>query len=883
MILRLLLSRLLPPDVRADVLRDLDDEYARVVRPGRGAVRARFWYCQQSLRSLPAALSMRRRRRAVARAGAAAASGSLPLRIEQLPQDLRFAWRSLRRRPAFALAAAATMALGIGATTAIFTLVDAVVLRPLPYLEPDRLVRVWSANPRGIPRNSVSPPDFFDFRDQAVGMHAFQELAAYTNGDPVTMLDRGGPQRLLAAMVSPSLFDVLAVQPLSGRTLAGRDAQEDGANVVVVSHEFWRTRLSARPDAVGEAITLDGSASTIVGIMPASFGFPSAAVDMWVPMPASLRLRSRTAHFLDVIGRLAPGVAEEHAAGVLRTVAARIEAAHPQKRGWSVTTASLHESIVGDVRRPLLLLLAVAGCVLVVACANVANLFLARGLGRDREMAVRAALGATRVRVAAQQLTETLIVAAAGGAAGVACAWLGLRVLLAQVVTGLPRADQVAIDARTLAAASILVVVAALVSGLLPAFVLTRRGAEDALRAAGAAGAGRAAHRSQSALVVGQIAATLALVVCAGLLGRSFLRLTQVDAGFRADATLLAQVSFSTGTWAPDVWSAFYTRLLDEVRTIPGVVKAGAGTPLPLSGQPGLLRFGVRIGGQPDPPAGQNDRAYVRWITPGYFDAMGIPLLEGRDFSSVDSWRGRRVAIVDRTFVERYFLGLDPIGRQIRPTNERELREIVGVVGAVRPARLEDPAEPHLYVPHAQSPMPGMTLVVRADRDASTLAQDVRAAIRRIDPDRPVYNLRTLADVVGGSVAARRGNATLMAAFAALATVLMIVGVYGLMAGRVAESTREIGVRVALGARAGDVAALVLWRGLRLALVGIAGGILLALAGTRSLAGLLYAVPPVDPLVFAAAACLVLMAAAAASYLPARRAAAIDPALTLRE
>ena len=878
---RACLSAVLPADVRPALLGELDHEYLTHVRPAVGRVPSYLWYWRQVLASIPSAIAMRRRR--IRKQTMNAHSRGIPIHqwLEQSWQDVRFGLRALRRRPGFAAAAIATFALGIGANTAIFSIVDSVVFRPLPYPEPDRLLRVWSANPRGIVRNRISPPNFFDFRDQATGPHALESLAAFTAGDASTMRGQGEPARITSSMVSPGMFAMLGAHAFYGRALGQSDALADAAPAVVISHRFWQSRFGSGPGVVGSAITLDGEAATIVGIMPPGFDFPSRDVDVWVPLPERLRSGQRSANYLDVVGRLSPGVSVEAATSVLGGVAARIETAHPNMKDWGVTITTLQESLVGGVRRPLLVLLACVGCVLLIACANVTSLLLARGISREREIAVRAALGATRGRIVRQQFVESVVIAMFGALAGLGLGWAGLRAFLSSASIALPRSADIAIDGRVLLATLTLSAAAAIVTGFAPAWRAARNAASDSLRS-GRGQSSPATRRSRSLLVTVEIALTLALVICAGLLGRSFLRLTNVDAGFRADHTLLAQVSLAMSRYEPEVWSAFTSRALDAIRIQPGVTVAGAGAPLPLSGEQGLMRFGVRFEGRPDPQPGQQDRAYLRSATPDYFRAMGIPLLDGRPFADSDRVDSVRVAMVDRAFVERFFPGTNPIGQRIRPTNERDFRQIVGVVGSVRPTRLEDPPEPHLYVPQAQNPSASVTFVIRTDGDPARLAGPVREAIRRIDPEQPVFNVRTLEDMVAGSVAAQRFNAVLIAMFADAAILLMAVGIYGLIAGWVSESTRELGVRVALGATASEIFSLVIGRGLRLAALGAAAGLALAFAGSRLLSGLLYGVEPWDPVVFGGATLIVAIAACAASYLPARRAVSIDPVGALR-
>jgi putative ABC transport system permease protein len=675
---------------------------------------------------------------------------------------------------------------------------------------------------------------------------------------------------------------MLGARAAHGRTLLPTDTREAASSTAVISHRFWQSRFGGSSSIVGSGVTIDADAVTIVGVMSPAFDFPSPEVDMWLPLPEGQRSRPRSANYLDVVGRLAPGASPEAATDVLRAVAARIAADHPTMQGWGVTVTTLHESLVGSVRRPLLVLLAGVGCLLLIACANVASLLLARGIGRDREIAVRAALGASRARLARQQLIESAMIAGLGAVIGLGLAWGGLQVFRASASVDLPRAASIGIDPRVLLATLIVAGVAAVATGIAPAWRATHRTSHDSLKAGRGTTGGPAMQRSRSMLVTVEIALTLALVIAAGLLGRSFMRLTSVDAGFRADHTLLAQVNLAISKYEPEVWASFSSRALDAIRALPGVTAAGAGAPLPLSGEQGLMRFGVRFEGRPDPQPGQNDRSYLRFATPDYFRAMGIPVLQGRPFADGDRPGSARVAVVDRAFVERYFPGSDPIGQRIRPTNEREFRQIVGVVGSVRPTRLEEPPEPHLYVPQAQNPSPVLTFVIRTDGDPMGLVPSVREAIRNIDPEQPVFNVRTLEDVVTGSVAAQRFNAMLIALFAYVAVLLMVVGIYGLIAGWVTESTRDLGIRLALGATAGEVFTFVIGRGLRLAAFGAAGGLILAFLGSRLLAGLLYGIHPWDPVVFSVATLAVLLAAALASYLPARRAVSIDPVIALR-
>jgi predicted permease len=793
-------------------------------------------------------------------------------------RDLRFAARALRRRPTFTLAAVATLALGIGANTAVFTIVNAVVLRPLPFAQPDRLVRVWSANPRGIARNSVSPPDFFDFRDEAGGSSAVASLAAFTQGDSATLVG-AEPQRVLVSMVSPTLFDTLGVAPAQGRTLVSSDAV-DGAAAVAIASDAFAKRNGFN---IGTQLRIDDGTVTVAGVMPASFVFPSPAVDLWVPLPESLRQRSRSAHYLDVVGRLAHGVSVERATDALRTIAARLATDYPStNRGWGVTVVSLHESVTGDARTPLLVLLAAVGCVLLIACANVAGLTLANGHERIRELSLRAAIGATPGRLLRQQLLESLLIAVAGGTAAILLAHLSLSALQQLGGLVLPRAESIALDWRVLCVTALVSIATGLLAGAAPAFRASRSDPELSLKGTRVAGLAAPARRVRSILVAAQIAITLCLAVGAGLLVRSFVQLTAVDAGFDARDVVLAQVAFAGSRFEPERWASDVKRGVEELRALPGVVAVGAGSPLPLAGQAGLLRFGVKLEGRPAPADGRSDRAYLRWATPGYFDAMGIALVRGRSFQDFDEFSARPVAVVDTTFVTRFFPGEDPLGRRIQMSNQREPREIIGIVGAVKQSRLEDAADPHVYVPQAQNPSPAMTFVVRSAADPATLAAAVRDRLRQVHPSRPVYNVRTGRDLIAGTLASRRLNTMLVALFAALAGALTMVGMYGLMANAVIEGRKEFGVRLALGASRREVIGMVFRRALAVTIAGILVGVPLALGSVRIVQGMLFETAPRD-LATLAGACLALLGIAlVASYVPARRAVAANPVDSLR-
>jgi len=855
-IARRLLAALLPERNRWAVVDELDAEW-RLVRARSGSEWARWWYWRQVVTSAPAAWQMRRRDRTRVRDLASA------LRFGAIAADVRLAARSVVARPGFAAAAILTTAVGIGANVATFSIVDAVVFRQLPYPHASSLVRVWSANPRGILRNAVSPPDYFDMRDSS---HEIDALAAFTQGDAMT-LRAAEPRRLAGSTVTPEMFAVLEIPPAFGRALLPEDAAPAQPVVAIVSDAFARGQFGSPGAAVGQTIVIDDAPRTIVGVMPATFAFPSRDTDVWLPMPAARRQLSRSAHYLGVIGRLPAGVTVERARESLRAVASRLEREHSDtNKGWSVTVVPLQEAVVGDMRRPLLVAFGAVGCVLLIACANVANLLLARGSRRRGEFAVRAALGATRAHIFRQQIVESGVIAIAGGTIGVLAASWVVSVAAVVLPASLPRLDEIHITA--------------LLSGWLPAWRATRSDSRETLRAQTAPYRARG-RRTGGALVAAEIAVTLALLVTACLLVKSLISLRGVDPGFDADRVVLAEVNLSQRRYAPDRWSAIYDQVIDGLSALPGVRAVGAGAPLPLSGQPGLLRFGLVIDGRP-PLAAQVDRIYLRWATPGYFTAMGIPVHQGRAFSRDDRADSLPVAIVDEAFAARHFPGENALGHRVRATSDSTWREIVGVVGTVRQTSLDGDAEPHLYVAAAQFPTPAITFVVRGDGDPASLAAGLRAAVHSVDPAEPVFNVRTLRDVVSDATTPQRFNAAIIALFAGCAGFLTVLGIYGVTSRWVSDSTRELGVRIALGAGHGQILRTIVGRGLRVIAVGVVTGLVLAIAAGRLIATLLFGVSQTDPMVMAGATALVVVVTLIATLIPAQRALSVDPAISLR-
>jgi predicted permease len=861
-IARWLLRRLLPADVRQDVLADLDTELAQAIVPTRTRSQAARWYWRHVIGSIGPALRMRLRR--VGRLASDAA------------RDGRIGVRLLARQKTFTATAVLTLSLGIGAVTAIFSVVDAVLLRPLPYGDPLRLVRVWSANPRGLPHNDTSAPNYFDWAERARG---FDALAGVAPTAP-TLTGAGDPVELAGAVVTANLAATLRVAPRLGRWFAPADTAGPAQSVVILGEALWRERFEADAGILGRAITLDTRPYVVIGIMPAQFSVLTADERLWMPLPDDWRTKQpRDAPFLSAIGRLAAGVTIEAARDSLRDVARALETEYPQtNRGWGVTIEPLHASMTGAARTPLLVLFGAVAAILLIACANVASLLLARGSARSRELAIRAAIGATASRLVRQQLAEAALLAVTGGAAAVLVAAWSVQFMRTILPAAMPLAGRVALDMRVMAVAATATLASAALTGLLPAWYASRNRAAALLRDGGRT---TSSVRARQALVFVQIAAATALVAGGLVLVRSLARLTAVPSGFQPDRTLLADVSLPASRYGRDARAPFFDRALDQIRALPGVQAAGAGGPLPLSGRAGLLRFGVEAE-QPSPSA-DGDRAYVRWTTPGYFAAMGIPRMKGRDLTAADAVNAEPVCVIDTVLARRLFGTQDAVGRRVRVSMQRNvLRTVVGVVGPVRQTSLDRDADPHLYMPEAQFPSSALTLVVRSSQDASALAASVRGVIASIDRDLPVSNVRSLADLVAGSTANQRYSTALLSALAAIALLLTVVGVYGVVSQTVAQCTREMAVRVALGASHRDIVSATLRRASLLSIAGVLAGCVVAWVGTPALRGMLYGVGPHDPIALAGAAALLVGTALGAAYLPARRLLRIDVVHSLR-
>jgi putative ABC transport system permease protein len=796
--------------------------------------------------------------------------------LADLLRDVRLAVRSLTKAPGFALAAILTLALGVGATSAIFSVVNGVVLRPMPYPNPESLVMVWEITPQSG-QFSVAPANFFDWRRQAT---TFEGLAALGNSD-VTLQGPNGPEQVPAAFVSSNFFKVMGIRPAMGRGFTAEEETPGRDGVIVLSHGAWQRRFGADPRTLGSTVSINGTQSTIVGIMPAGFAFPSTA-ELWFPFAMDQAKASRGGHYLGVIGRIKPGVAHERAEAEMKAIAERLALQYPDvNAGESAVIVPLHEQVVGEVRPALLTLLAAVAMTVLIACANVANLLLVRGSVRRKELAIRAALGASRARLVRQMLVESLVLAMAGGIIGIALAQLALRPLQVLSAGTLPRVTEISIDLTVLGFALGVSLLTGIVFGLAPAWQAASAALVDVLKDGGRSHS-PIGRWMRTSLLVAEVALSMVLLVGAALLLRSFANVTGIDPGFRPEGVLTFRVSLPQPRY-PDGQHrmTFYDALITRLEALPGVRGAGLVQNLPLKGDY-LLGFEV----QGRPPVRREDRlnANYRAISGRYFETLGIPVLRGRTFTERDKDGAPLVAIVDEAFARRHFPGEDPIGRGIDIGNGSDgFAEIVGVVGSVRYDGLATTPRPMMYAPLAQDGFGTMWVVARTTGDPADLMAEARQVVRSLDPAMPAYAMKTLEDVISESIAPRRFPMLLLGLFAAIAMGLAAVGLYGVVAYGVSLRTQEIGIRMAIGAGRGDVLRMIVAGGMRVALIGVILGIGGALVMSRLMRTMLFGVTAVDPASYAGTALMLLAVAALACYIPARRAMRLDPLSALRE
>jgi putative ABC transport system permease protein len=809
--------------------------------------------------------------------------------MDELWRDVRFAARVLWRAPGFTLVAVATLALGIGANTAIFSVVNALLLRPLPYPDADRLVFLteWSEQ---VPEMSFSVANLKDLRDQNT---VFESLVG-SNGQDFTLAAVSGasglsePERVSGRQVTSGIFATLGRQPIVGRAF-GPDEDKPGAQgVVLLGEGFWERRFGRDPGVVGRALELSGESFTVVGVMPKELHGSWKRADVFTPL---LRLEDRIGGESNrgnhpgiyVIGRLKPGVDVARARAEVKAIAAGLAEKHPGSNArQSMTLEPLLDAVVGEMRPALMLLLGAVALVLLIACANVANLLLARAADRQREVAVRLAMGATRGRLLRQLLTESVLLALLGGLVGVALAYAGLEALVASLPGNVPRADEVGIDLSVLLFTAAVAVVTGLAFGIVPAWRTLSLKLHEPLKEAGRGTVGPGHHRVRNSLVVAEVAMALVLLVGAGLLLRSFFRVLHADSGFRSDGVVTASVPLPRATHGEHPKrAAVVERLLDELRRQPGVEVAAVTIPL-LGG----WQSSFSVEGRPEPPPGQRPSADIARVTPGYFAAMGIRVLEGRVFEERDREGAPMVCVVDDTFARTHWPGESPLGKRVKfgglDDEDNAWMEVVGRVVHVKNYGVDEESRVELYLPFYQSSASGFSMLVRTTAGAGAAAAAMRTSLRAADPGLPLYGLRSLDDLVAERSAGRRLAAQLIAVFASLALALAAVGIYGVMSYAVAQRTQEIGIRMALGAEREHVLRMVLRNGTVLALTGIAIGLAAALALARLIAALLFQTSTADPPTFSLVPIVLFAVAIVASYLPARRAARVDPMAALR-
>jgi putative ABC transport system permease protein len=801
--------------------------------------------------------------------------------VSTIFNDLRHGARILLRSPGFTAVAVAALAIGIGANTAIFSVVNTLLIERLPYGEPERLAVVWEHNlPRDRKNNVVSPGNFIHWREMN---QVFEDLAGVSLAFNVTLTGRGDPVEIPFQYVTPEFFPVVGVQPSQGRWFGPED--DRNSRTVVISDRLWRTRLQQDPEILTRGLTLNGISHSVVGVMPAGFSYLDKTVDLWLPLRFPAEARTPRGRWLTTVGRLKPGVTAEQAQRDMTRVAGELTTMFPDfNTGWTARVVPLREQLTGDIRPALLVMLGAVAFVLLIACANVANLLLARATARQRELAVRAALGAARGRLIRQLLAESVVLAAAGGAAGLALAWWGLQVLRAVVAERLPiqRLEMVGIDGPVLAFTMGATLVSGIFFGLIPAFSAAGASLNESLKEGGRTGSAARGARTRSAFVVVEIALALVLLVGAGLLVRSFARLMDVDAGFETDRTMTMRVSLPLARYADAPRRVqFFERLLERVQQVPGVQSAGAISSLPLVGLGSAT--GYKIGGEPAPPLGQEPVADVRVITKDYFKAMGIPLIRGRLFDERQPSDAVNKVIVNEALARRHWPNEDPIGKRIIISwNEDIEDEIVGVVGDVVHAGLDAQVRSMTYWPLARNGDGSMTLTLRTAGEPTSVISAVRGIVREQDADLALADIRTMDEVVSQSVAERRLMMVMLAIFAGAALLLAAVGIYGVIAYSVTQRTQEIGIRLALGAQRSDVLRMVVGQAAILAVAGVVIGGVGAVFLTRLMADLLFGVKPFDPLTFGVVAAGLTGVALLASYVPGRRATRVDPVIALR-
>jgi putative ABC transport system permease protein len=807
--------------------------------------------------------------------------------MSTLLQDLRYGVRMLTRKPGFTLIAVLTLALGIGANTAIFSVVNAALLRPLPYREADKLVMVWEQSQREA-QNVANPANYMDWGEQN---DVFTEMAT-TFDTTASLIGDGEPEEVPAQYATVNLFSMLGVTPILGRDFTPNDVKPNQPNVAVIGFGLWQRRFGADPAVIGRQVTINRRPATIIGVMPAGFtwhihksSMTGKSAELWMPWEITTEMRTRTGRYLTVAARIKPGVSFEQAQTEMKAIGARLEAEyHEFNANWGVNVVPLRTQFTGEIRPALLVLLGAVAFVLLIACANVANLLLARAAMREREMAVRAALGASRWRVLRQLLTESVLLSALGGVAGLLLAWWGTDLLVAFSPRELTALQQTKLSAPVLGFTLTVSLLTGIIFGLVPAFEATRFNLQESLKEGGKnIGGSVRGHRLRSAFVIAEIALALVLLVGAGLLVRSFARLQAVDPGFNAKNVLTMRVNLPVRKYDSDSKRiTFFREAVAGIKALPGVEEAGAINWLPFAGpHAGTL---VEIEGRPKLPPGEELGTGSSVTDMNYFNAMQIPLKSGRLFTDQEAAEMRHVVVVNETFARKNLPGEDPLGKRviIYMKGENVPCEIIGVVGDNKHMGLTVEPEPMAFWPHPELTYSAMTLVIRTQGDPTSIAPAARRVIQTLDSDQPIGEVRTMESWLSDSVARARFNTLLLTVFAAVAMILAAVGIYGVVSYNVTMRTHEIGLRMALGAQPGDVLGLMVRQGLVLTVGGVVIGLGAAFALTRIMASLLFNVSATDTLTFAGVALGLAIVALAACAIPARRATRVDPMIALR-
>ena len=807
--------------------------------------------------------------------------------IETFLQDTRYAFRMLRKNPGFTAVAVLTLALGIGANTAIFSVVYAVLLKPLPYTNPEQLFTAFQANvQQGIAETGCSYLNFEEWRAQN---HAFSELAGIV-AHQLTLTGRVEPTVVNTSVVTPEFFALVDVKPLAGRIFFPQDGKQGAPPVALVSEDLWRGRFGADPNIIGTSINLDQRPFTVIGIMPGAFRTPFfTKQEVWIPLVQdpvfSTFMPNRGLHLLPVIGRLKPGVSVAQAQAEMDAISGRLAAEFPaENNGWTVRLVPLQKEIVGDVRTALLVLLGAVGLVLLIACANIANLLLARATSRSKEIAVRTALGAGRARIIRQLLSETAVLGLLGGAVGIALAYWGVKALSSLLPSSLPQMNPIRVDYFVLGFALLLSAIAGLAFGLVPAMFAANADIQNALREGARSGESRNRRRARSFLAVVEISLAMVLLMTAGLLLRSFARLTSVSPGFDAQHIVKADISLPQFQYStPQQWAAFSEELLARIQSDPGLQDSAVVVPRPIADRNVNLPFDI-VGNPPSSASASRTASFVS-VSPDYFRVMGIPLLAGRFFNQHDISSAPRVSIISEAMARLYFPNQNPLGKQLTfgfPPNGEAMREIVGIVGNVRDVALGQNPGAMMYVPFAQAPFWGANLVVKSTLSTSSVAAAIRQEVQKMDKDIPVTDVAKMPDLIDASVAQPRFRTFLLGLFAVMALVLAATGIFGVISYSVSRRTNEIGIRVALGASRNTILSMILRETLILTLAGLAVGLPCTLAASHLVGHMLFNISANDPATLAAVAFSLAAVAALAGYIPARRAVRVDPMAALR-